>query len=261
MLKVIFVDGDKGGVGKSLVAKTIADMYLWGQEATGLPETHVVVIDADRANPDICGTGGFQPGGRLAGTYLASLEREDDWADFANMMEPYIEAGRSQEVRVIVSMPAQIGPRAFDGSIALVNEIMREVNAVPVWVLSRTRDSIDALAFRLRHMPARYETGMVIKNLFWGASDKFGLWAESALRHTLIDSGQWVETEFPELSDVLMARIARTPFHTVLEHGTPAGRLGLGHRLSLETWRRTAWESLAAVELVGPEVDMAGARS
>jgi len=249
MLKTIFVDGDKGGVGKSLVAKAIADMYLHGSKEFRLPEAQVVIVDADRANPDLCGTGGFKMGGRLAETHYAALDTEEGWREFGDKMEPYIDT--EEEIRVIVSMPAQIGPRAFEGDIPLVNEVMRVVNAVPVWVLSRTRDSIDALDFRLRNMPARYTHGVVVKNLFFGASEKFGLWQESAARLQTIVEGNWMEVELPEMNDILLHMIGRAPFQTALEQGTAKGQLGLGSRLSLETWRRTAWGNLMAVELVG----------
>lgn len=114
-------------------------------------------------------------------------------------------------------MPAQIGTRAFDGSIPIVNEVLREANG-PVWLLSRTQESLRSLAYRIRNMPSRYEQGLVIKNLFFGSTDKFMLWEKDEL-HDLVTGGGWLETELPELNDSLTVMIGRKPFHEVLYKG------------------------------------------
>jgi CO dehydrogenase nickel-insertion accessory protein CooC1 len=48
------IDGDKGGVGKSFVARAVAD-YLITNKADG----RVVVIDCDPSNADVVNDGGF----------------------------------------------------------------------------------------------------------------------------------------------------------------------------------------------------------
>ena len=172
MLKTIFVDGDKGGVGKSLVARALADMYLYDSRHAW---RDVVVFDADRSNPDVCGEGGYQTGmiSKLISTNLINLETESGWSEFGDAMEQYVGEGRDADIRVIISMPAQIGPRAFDGSIPLVGEILRSVNAIPVWVMSRTQDCITALEARRKAMASHYAHGLVVQNLFFGAADMF----------------------------------------------------------------------------------------
>ncbi len=252
-LKTIFVDGDKGGVGKSLITRSLVDMYLQGADQYGMarvPDAQVVVVDADRSNPDVCGQGGLTAGGRIIQTLHASLEDQNGWMEFVNQVETYLQSP-DQETRIIVSMPAQIGPRAFDNSIPIVREFMRDFNVVPVWVLSRTRDSIDALDYRLKMMPSQYCHGLVVKNTFWGLAEKFGLWEQSTTRRITVESGDWAECEFPELSDVLMAKIGRIPFHIARDFGSGEGPLGLGHRMVLDCWRRAAWEGLALVEIFG----------
>ncbi len=253
MLKTIFVDGDKGGVGKSLVARALVDMFLFGGPVVGLHQPpKVVVFDADRSNPDVCGDGGFEVQGNITATHLTNLETDVGWSEFGDKMDQYVSLGAQTDIRVVVSMPAQIGPKAFDGSIPLVGEIMREVNAVPVWVMSRTQDCINALEFRRKTMTERYASGVVVKNLFFGAGDKFNLWKESDLRSQIIEHGEWAEVEFPEFNDVLLHAIGRKPFQDAIENGTSSGNpLGMGSRLSLQTWRHAVWQALSMVEIVG----------
>lgn len=247
MLKTIFVDGDKGGVGKSLVTRALADMYLHDPRQS---ERYVVVFDADRSNPDVCGENGYQQGvvDKLVSTSLINLETESGWSEFGDKMERYVGEGREADIRVIISMPAQIGPRAFDGSIPLVGEILRSVNAIPVWVMSRTQDCITALEARRKAMASHYAHGLVVQNLFFGAADKFTVWKASLLHQEIIDSEEWQEVDFPECNDVLLHRIGRTPFQRILDEGIGGERLGMGSRLSLETWRHEAWSALAKVE-------------
>ena len=160
MFKTILVDGDKGGVGKSLATRALVQFYL-EQPAERRPR--LVVFDADHSNPDVCGRDGLKAGDGILSTGLIDLATEAGWIDFAGRLERIHEL----DCRVIVNMPAQIGS-VFDGRIALVADVLREAHTVPVWVLSRTRESITALEHRLRHLPSQYATGLAIRNLFFG---------------------------------------------------------------------------------------------
>ena len=63
-------------------------------------------------------------------------------------------------------MPAQIG-------------MLGEAHTVPVWVLSRTRESITALEHRLHQLPSQYATGLAVRNLFFGDAAKFVPWKQA----------------------------------------------------------------------------------
>ncbi|MHB8549445.1 MAG: hypothetical protein ACYDB8_00530 [Acidiferrobacterales bacterium] len=254
-IKTILVDGDKGGVGKSLVTRAIVDMYLHAEEAgiEGRAYT-LAVYDADRRNPDVCGHGGYTPEGNLILAELAALDSEAGWIDFGNKLEPVIAMGRSDErdVRIIVSMPAQIG-QVFDGSVALVNTILRELNALPVWVLARTRESVTALEERIRAYPAQYASGVAVRNLFFGDRERFAIWETSAIRRQQVTDGLWADVILPEMNDLIFERIGRTPFRTAAELGTQSGPLGWGEQTALAAWRHTAWDNLRAVEHCPPQ--------
>ena len=225
MLKTFIIDGDKGGVGKSLAARALVHHYL-AQPAEARPK--VIVYDADLSNPDVCGKGGLEAGAGIMATALIDLSTENGWIDLGTRVSTIAAAAEKSDYRIIINMPAQIGTRAFDGSIHIVSEVLREANAIPIWMLSRTQESLRALNYRLRNMPARYESGMVIKNLFFGTADKFALWAVDELRAQLVDGGSWIESELPELNDQLTVMIGRRPFHEVLQSGIDGKSLPFG---------------------------------
>lgn len=241
MFKTIVVDGDKGGVGKSLATRALVQCYL---EQAAEKRPRLVIFDADHSNPDVCGRDGLKAGEGILSTGLIDLATETGWIDFAGRLEKV----RDLDCRVIVNMPAQIGS-VFDGRFALVADVLREANAVPVWVLSRTQESITALEHRLHHLPVQYRRGLVVRNLFFGEADKFTLWETSAVRRTLLDRG-WVETELPELNDQLLVMMGRRPFHEVLRIGIDHHPLSLGYRLALNTWLRRAVGALSKIEVV-----------
>jgi hypothetical protein len=248
MLKTFIIDGDKGGVGKSLAARALVHHYLQRSEAD---RPRILVYDADPSNPDVCGEGGLKAGNGIMSAAMVDLSTESGWIDFGTRISSAIGAAQMDEYRIIVNMPANIGTRAFDGSIHIVSEVLREANAVPIWLLSRTQESIRALDYRLRNMPARYEAGLIVKNLFFGHADKFALWEANELQQRLLDEGAWQETEMPELNDQLAVMIGRRPFHEVLASGLGGAPLSFGYRLALQSWLDRAGAAMAKAEMLG----------
>uniref|UniRef100_E6PP70 CobQ/CobB/MinD/ParA nucleotide binding domain-containing protein n=1 Tax=mine drainage metagenome TaxID=410659 RepID=E6PP70_9ZZZZ len=248
MLKTFLIDGDKGGVGKSLAARALVHHYVAQPEAK---RPRLLVFDADRSNPDVCGEGGLQADGAILGAALIDLSSESGWIDFGTRIAMAVEESQTVDYRIIVNMPAQIGSRAFDGSIPIVDAVLREAHAVPVWLLSRTQESIRALRYRLRHMAARYGAGLVVKNLFFGQAQQFSLWTLDALRRQLVEEGAWVEAELPELNDQLTVMLGRKPLHDVLAAGIDGKPLPFGYRLALQSWLDRSGAAMAKVEAVG----------
>lgn len=252
MLKTIMIDGDKGGVGKSLAARALVHYYL---TLPAEQRPRLVIYDADLSNPDVCGDGGLKAGPGIMATAQIDLSTESGWIDFGSRLGTLLPVAKTNNVRLIVNMPAQIGTRAFDGSIPIVSEVLREASALPVWLLSRTQESIRTLAYRLRSMPARFESGLVLKNLFFGSADKFALWEADELRQQLVTDGRWREAELPELNDQLTVMLGRRPFHEVLQAGLDGQPLGFGYRLALESWLARAGAAMARIEDIATAED------
>jgi len=251
MLKTIIVDGDKGGVGKTTVARAIADAYV-NAAANGLPVCKVVCLDADHTNPDFCGAGGYEPDTKIHDTGLVNLDEPKNWLELVNALESIISAAEEEEVRIIISMPAT-AKRAFESGAGEVAQVLSMLNAVPVWVMGRTKDSVTQLQSRVDTMPRQFEHGLVVTNLFFGTRDKFVLWDGSDTKKELIGSDDWLETSLPELSDLVVTKIDRTPYHKAIESGTGAGgqKLGMGDIIGLRAFSSRAGAAVAIVEKIG----------
>jgi hypothetical protein len=249
MLKTWLIDGDKGGVGKSLATRALVHHLLTKPDGQ---RPLVAVFDADMSNPDVCGTGGLSTANSdLERADIIDLSVEYGWIQLADALADLRRDAGDDEVRVIVNMPAQIGPRAFRGDIPLVSEVLREAGAVPVWMLSRTDESIRTLDERVKAMPERFATGLALRNLFFGAAGKFTRWEQSPLRTNLLEQG-WTESGFPEINDEVISRIGRMPFHVALESGLEGHPLSHGYRLVLDSWLRGTRAVFTQLEQIQP---------
>ena len=252
MLRTYLVDGDKGGVGKSLTARALVHYHLT-LEAGSRPV--IAVVDADMSNPDVCGKEGLSTknSSALQATQILDLSVEQGWIDFSNVLDNLQKQHEDEEIRVIVNMPAQIGARAFQGTVPIVGEVLRQAHAFPIWLLSRVEDAIRTLEERIKAMPGRFQNGLILRNLFFGESDKFTRWENSPLRAKLLNLGDesefhWDENRLPEINAGVIDTVGRHPFHVAL--GEDGGRplLTHGQRLTLKAWLHTTHEVFAQME-------------
>jgi len=251
-LQTYLVDGDKGGIGKSLTTRALTHHYL-SKEPDKRPV--IAVFDADMSNPDVCGKDGLSTkNSNLALTQILDLSIEQGWIDFANAIEKLQNEYDDDDLCIIVNMPAQIGARAFQGSVPIVAEVLRQCNAFPIWMLSRVEDSIRTLEERIKSMPTRFQTGLVLRNLFFGEPSKFVLWDNSPLRARMLKddpNGElyWDEACLPEINDNVIASIGRMPFHIALgknANGKPY--LSHGFKLTLDAWLRKTGQVFSEME-------------
>jgi len=251
MLKTFLVDGDKGGIGKTMVSRIIADAYI-KREATGLPLAKIVCLDADHTNPDFAGAGGYAADTSIFATGLINLDDPDNWMEMMNTVEPYLEMAETEEVRIIVSLPATI-QRAFVTGSEAVGQAMEMLNAVPVWVVGDTQDSVMQLQKRYELMPRRFEHGIVVLNQKFGDRDKFVHWNGSAIQKELVGSGDWIETTIPVLGAATARRLGRTPFHIaeITRQGMGGEKLGLGDFIAVKAFRNVATVDMSCVEKIG----------
>jgi hypothetical protein len=243
MLRTYLIDGDKGGVGKSLTTRALVHYFLsMGADVQPI----IAVFDADMSNPDVCGKDGLSSSNSptLAATQILDLSIEQGWIDLSNAIDSLQSQHEGEEIRVIVNMPAQIGSRAFQGTVPIVGEVLRQAHAFPVWLLSRVEDAIRTLEERIKAMPAEFQAGLILRNLFFGESDKFTRWQNSALRSMLIapDSANgfhWDENCLPEINAGVIDTVGRLPFHVALGENERKPLLSHGQRLTLKAWLRT----------------------
>lgn len=255
MIRSYFVDGDKGGVGKSTVARYVADMLI-NAESNGVEKVdRLFIVDADPSNADVCGPGGFVDE-EVNGTKIRAITHQirvgQDWVDLINKLEDEIGDPDQDNIRVVFSLPAAAGLIILESQD--IAEMMSYLNGVPVWVLGSEESSVDALERRVTILPSAYATGFVIRNLKHGTADNFRNWNDSKLKKKMFGKSgfEWKEIDFLVQHANVMLDLGRTPIHKAVSVRTGADgkRLGLGTHISLKTFRSTMGRRLAALEQV-----------
>ena len=231
MSKVHFVGGDKGGVGKSVVARVLVARCL----ERGLPFR---AFDADGSHGALLRhyPGQAQP------VDLADVEQADTLLTAAEAMP---------DGRVIVDLPARgdgaIAAWLAEGGIAALAAEMGI--ALVFWhVMDDGKDAIAALGRGLeRHPPpARH---IVVENL--GRGFRFALFDQSPAR-AAADAAHVPIIQFPELHPPLMRKLDRSDasFGAALDGSQAGEALGPGERQRLKIWLSACFEQLARL---GPD--------
>jgi hypothetical protein len=252
MIKTYFVDGDKGGVGKSFTARALADMLMQSARfKLPRPVKRLFVVDADASNQDVCGKGGFSPervGDCDVSILMRGIETPEQWVSVGNEVFDLIQDWpEDEENRIVFSLPAGAGLAIAQAGE--VTEVMKALNAVHVWVIGTDYESVRQLQDRFNQFPKFYERGFVVLNMRHGTRDKFAHWDKSGTRTQALASG-WREIEMPVLTPFVSAELSRTPLHHAVLNGAVNGgkKLGLGSLIAVKTFRGAAGARLAEME-------------
>ena len=229
MSKVHFVGGDKGGVGKSVVARVLC---AWCLER-GVPFR---AFDADGSH------------GALLRHY-AAFAQPVDLIEYEQADELLTAAEAMPEGRVIVDLPAR-----GDGAIATwlaEGDIARLAAEMGItlffWhVMDDGKDAIAALSRSLeRHPPpARH---IVVENL--GRGFRFALFDQSSAR-AAADQAQVPIIQFPELHPPVMRKLDRSDAPFTAPTGDGVDPLTPAERKRVEVWLAACFAQLARL---GPD--------
>ena len=166
---IYLVCGDKGGVGKSMVS--VALVHHLAQQGTAL-----LLIETDTSNPDVWRCYEQEPGivSRSVG-----LDDADGWITLVNLCETHpdhtLVINTAARNNTGIARHGDIPERRGAG----IEPCARRV----VGVINRQRDSVALLKRFLPSIPTA--TVHVLRNLYFGDSEKFELYNQSALRQTL----------------------------------------------------------------------------
>ena len=233
MSRIHFIGGDKGGVGKSVVARVV---IAWCAER-GLP---LRAFDAD-------------------GSHGALLRHDPtraqpiDLAEFSQADRLLDAAQAIPEGRVIVDLPAR-----GDGAVAAwlaesdIGALAVELGIELVFwhVMDDGKDAVVALGRSLqRHPPpARH---VIVENL--GRGFRYALFDQSPVRAAADAAGVPI-IQFPELYPPVMRKLDRTDasFKAAIEdHSFGAGVFGPADRQRVKVWLLACFDQLARL---GPGV-------
>jgi len=177
MSRLILVHGDKGGVGKSTLARATLD-YLYRKGR--IP----VVYDADNRNGQIYRF--------YKDVFPVSQLDIDKRGSFDEVLDKVAENKRGAgKINVFVDLPAQAG-NSVDTALSELRLVEAldsiRARATMMFVIGRTTDSVNALqiAFDLFGEIADF---VVVKNEFFGEADRFTLYEASLTHQNLLKSG------------------------------------------------------------------------
>lgn len=222
---IYLVGGGKGGVGKSLLAMAIVD-YLQDRKEK------VLVVDADSTNPDV------------AKAYMEvcttiSLDNASGWIDLANTCET------NMDTTIVINSPARC-PIAQHGGILKEAARILGRKLVVLWIISRQRDSLELLRETVNALQPEPNGNInihVVKNLFFGTSEKFELYNKSKIRSEIEAKGG-ITVAFPDLAD----RVADTLYTERLSIAKAMESAPIGNKVELQRWKGEVAAMMAEIE-------------
>ena len=229
MSQIHFIGGEKGGVGKSLVARLLAQ-YCIDRE---LP---FVAFDTDRSHGALL---------RFYGAYTSPASVDDQ-----DSLDRIVEAAAEvPERRVLVDLAAQTQEpmrRWADG--AGLADLAGEIGLGLTWwhVMDAGRDSTDLLGALLDALPAGMKL-VLVKNEVRG--DKFDLLESSGLLERVAAVGAQV-VSLRKLPESTMQKIdaLSTSFWAAVHHPDRAVTgLGLLERQRVKTWLQRTYAEIGQV--------------
>lgn len=226
MSTVHFIGGEKGGVGKSLVARLLAQYFLDRQ----MP---FLGFDSDRSH------------GALMRFYAgyASAVAVDRFESLDAVLEAAVEA---PDRRVLVDLAAQTHEplvRWFDesGVLDLSDELGVDIR---YWhVMDSGRDSVDLLMRWLERFETRPNLVIVLNA---ARGEDFSIFDGSGLRNRALAAGARI-IMIPRLHEPLMSKIDAhsASFWTAAHQDDKAlGGLGLLERQRLRVWLKKSYEAI-----------------
>ena len=224
------IDGDKGGVGKSFVARAVAD-YLITNKTAG----KVVVIDCDPSNADVVNDGGFYEeaiGGIEVVGIRSPVSSQEDWF---STVDRAIKLAQD-DADFVFSLPAGAGMHIDDTVLSMFSLIG---TAQTVWVMGKDQSSIDQLEERVQRAPMFYERGIVALNEHHGPMSRgtFDLWKMGSTRKRLVHQGGWSEIVVPPLNAFITRAIGTMPHHRAVAR-SEKNELSPTIRVGIEAFRR-----------------------
>jgi hypothetical protein len=211
--------GNKGGVGKSLLATTIASLLLNQGEA-------ITLIEADRANPDIARR--FQ---KHAPVLLADVSDRDGWIALLDALETI------ETPHIVMSLPAGLNQIETVQHLLKRTLLSLEIDLQLIFCLSRQNDSIELIGKSLdTGLAAFAQRSIAVKNGFFGREEQFDRWHQAKQRSQWQAKG-FSETYLPELNHRLVDFLEAYP--QPLHYLSSAG-LTTALRLDLDDWLQAA---------------------
>ena len=215
--RLVIVTGDKGGVGKSTFSRGLLQVYV-------NKKIHLLAYDADKRNP------------QLERHYGKDVVRCLDIFNRGEADVLLVNLDEQQPPIALLDLPAQSSSffETFERELNIFDSLKEcGYQITIVSVISRVKDSVSILKLLYEYCGDRVDY-LVVKNLFYGAEDKFERYDESKLRKQMKDKVTCQEIVMPDLFyktyDFLDEH--SLPFTGVYEHA----KANLAIRLRVKSW-------------------------
>jgi len=204
---IFLVDGDKGGVGKSFVARLLADYMI---SVKRYPEVHI--IDADARIGDVVAKGSAysdeviqRKDGSVTHVHAQGLvaTQEDHAIDLAERIADARTCG-------VVNLAAGFAAILGEHSRAMVGG----VDTVPVWVMGADEASTRCFEAALRDVYTNVQRGVIVLNLH-SAERKNFVHFDAFLKKNPDLLSNWGIVELTVMSPMMKARLGTMPWHRV----------------------------------------------
>lgn len=229
---IIWVDGRKGGVGKSMWALAALDYY----ETSGTP---VLFVETDTSNPDVyrClqrdpkNDPDRAPPNVLMGTAL--LSERVGWLELVDLVDAH------RDRTVLVNLAANLSDSVRKHGHILhrsLPDLGRRL--ITFWLLNRQRDCVDQLREHLQLFPSTVVHA--VRNGHFGSDSQFELYNASRVRAQLEEAGGHSLT-LPDLAD----RVADAIYTKRLTIADGMANMPISNRSELGRWREEVHGVLA----------------
>jgi hypothetical protein len=221
--KLIIVHGDKGGVGKSVVAALYLDHAIKNGD-------EIIAIEADQRNPDV----ELYAKGHVT-TINVDMSTSSGWISLLNTL------GEHKGKDFVISLPAQAGQNLSEQGSKLCSAVEKlGLELIMLFPINRQKQSLIQLKHAINDL-ACADKVIVIKNGFFGEPDHFRRWQNSNLRKDLGITGDHADPQISgSVSEAYLPTLVKNvvdalekdlkPYTMALED------LNLGEQAFLEEW-------------------------
>ena len=234
---IYVIGGGKGGTGKSISSHALVDCLrtpVLDPAANPSPEPkEVCYVESDDSNPDV-----YKSVHDSLGVHgvVCNLDNEDGYIRLINTL------GERMNMPVVVNTAARATATLIEHGGLLAAAAQEQGRRLTMlWVINRQRDSLELLRQWLDSRQA-YSAVHVVRNLYFGASEKFDRYNNGRLKTEITGTIDLPEVT-AELADYMTDN--RLPFWA--ERDREGKALSLGYRLALNFWRGRYRKAFAPV--------------
>ncbi|KXW56455.1 hypothetical protein LHV13_03270 [Ferrovum sp. PN-J185] len=246
MLRTYFIDGDKGGIGKTFLCHLLVDFYLYSNQNNNESEYCLVLFDADLVNKDFSTYPIRRHDGKLIPCFGIDLSIIEGWQFLERKLLRYIK--NNQSARAIINCPGNLLNYIKQCDSHEVGAIMTRINMLPLWIFNRSPLCLLNLQERQRLLPLNYKKGVAILNLYFGNQVDFLHWNLSQFRNTHITKGEWIEITLPTLNHEISAEFSGMPIKNWFEYGYNGKQPSMGLKLAFNCFLKQSYKTLSLIE-------------